>query len=138
VRVIRKAAVYVDGRRVEAKSLTLAPQASPESNSFLVRLELPENAADLYPGMFVKVAFVVGEAERLLIPAAALIERSEMTAVYVRAADGRIALRQLRLGHRFEDKIEVLAGLESGETIVTDPLAALEHVRSPGVRNDSN
>jgi hypothetical protein len=88
--------------------------------------------------MFVKVAFVVGEAERLLIPAAALVERSEVTAVYVQVADGRIALRQLRLGHRFDDKIEVLAGLESGETIVTDPLAALEHLRDPGVRGDSN
>jgi RND family efflux transporter MFP subunit len=138
VRVIRKAAVYVDGRRVEAKSLTLSPQASPESNSFLVRLDLPENAADLYPGMFVKVAFVVGETGRLLIPADALVERSEITAVYVQAADGRIALRQLRLGHRFEDNIEILAGLEPGETIVTDPLAALERLRSPNVRSEPN
>ncbi len=138
VREIRKAAVYVDGRRVEAKSLTLSPQASPESSSFLVRLELPENAAALYPGMFVKVAFVVGEAERLLIPADALVERSEMTAVYVQGADGEVALRQLRLGHRFEDKVEVLAGLESGETIVTDPLAALEHLRSPNARSEPN
>jgi RND family efflux transporter MFP subunit len=134
VRVIRKAAVYVDGRRVEAKSLTLSPQASPQSNSFLVRLELPENAADLYPGMFVKVAFVVGEAERLLIPADALVERSEMTAVYVQAANGTVVLRQLRLGHRFEDKIEVLAGLEPGEAIVTDPLAALEQLHDPTTR----
>jgi RND family efflux transporter MFP subunit len=131
VRAIRKAAVYVDGRRVEATRLTLSPQASPESNSFLVRLDLPENAADLYPGMFVKVAFVVGQAERLLIPAEALVERSEITAVYVQAADGRIVLRQLRPGHRYGDKIEVLAGLEPGEAIVTDPLAALEQLRAP-------
>jgi hypothetical protein len=138
VRVIRKAAVYVDGRRVEAKSLTLSPQASPESNSFLVRLDLPENAADLYPGMFVKVAFVVGETERLLIPADALVERSEMTAVYVQAANGTVVLRQLRLGHRFEDKVEVLAGLEPGEAIVTDPLAALEQLRRPGALGAPN
>jgi membrane fusion protein, multidrug efflux system len=134
VREIRKAAVYVDGRRVEAKSLTLSPQASPESSSFLVRLELPENAAALYPGMFVKVAFVVGETVRLLIPAHALVERSEVTAVYVQGAEGDLALRQLRLGHRFEDKIEVLAGLEPGETIVTDPIAALEQLRASSAR----
>jgi RND family efflux transporter MFP subunit len=131
VRVIRKAAVYVDGQRVEATRLTLSPQASPETNTFPVRVDLPENAADLYPGMFVKVAFVVGAAERLLIPAGALVERSEMTAVYLQAADGRIVLRQLRLGHRYDDKIEVLAGLEAGETVITDPLAALERLREP-------
>ena len=140
VRAIHKAAVYIDGRRVEATRLTLSPQASPESTSFLVRLDLPENAADLYPGMFVKAAFVIGEAERLLIPAGALVERSEMTAVYVQTVDGRFVLRQLRLGHRYGDKIEVLAGLEQGETIVTDPLAALEQLRAPSgkLRNDAN
>jgi membrane fusion protein, multidrug efflux system len=138
VRVQRKATVYVGGRRVEAKSLTLSPQASAESNTFLARLELPENAADLYPGMFVKVAFVVGEAERLLIPAGAVVERSEMTAVYVEDAERRVALRQLRLGHRFDDQVEVLAGLEAGETIVTDPLAALEALRSPATLGASH
>jgi hypothetical protein len=138
VRVQRKAAVYVDGRRVEATRLTLSPQAAPESNTFLARLDLPENAADLYPGMFVKVAFVVGEAERLLIPAGAVVERSEMTAVYVEDAEGDVALRQLRLGHRFDDQVEVLAGLDAGETIVTDPLAALERLRSPATRSASH
>ena len=131
VRVVGKAVVYVDGRRVEATRLTLSPQASPETHTFPVRLDLPENAADLYPGMFVKVAFVVGETERLLIPAAALVERSEMTAVYVQAVDSRVVLRQLRLGHRYEDKIEVLAGLDAGETVITDPMAVLEQLHSP-------
>jgi RND family efflux transporter MFP subunit len=129
VRVIRKAAVYVNGKRIDAKGLTLSPQASPQSNTFRVRVDLPENATDLYPGMFVKVAFVVGEAERVLIPASALVERSEMTAAYVQAADGSLSLRQVRVGHRFDDRVEVLAGLEPGETLVTDPVAALTQLR---------
>jgi RND family efflux transporter MFP subunit len=135
VRATRKAAIYVDGQRVESTAMTLAPQASPESGTLLVRLDLPENAADLYPGMFVKVAFIIGATERLLIPADALVERSEMTAVYVQATDGEIALRQLRCGHRYDDGIEVLAGLQSGEVIVTDPLAAIEHLRNQSAGN---
>jgi RND family efflux transporter MFP subunit len=129
VRLLRKAAIYVDGRRIDATRLTLAPQASPDTNTFRVRVDLPENAADLYPGMFVKVAFVIGEAERLLIPVTSLVERSEVTAVYVQTSDGRVVLRQIRAGHRFDNRVEVLAGLEPGETIVTDPLVALEYVR---------
>jgi len=130
VRVIRQAAIYVNGRRIEASRLTLAPQASPDTGTFRVRLDLPENATDLYPGMFVNVAFVVGETERLLIPSAALVERSEVTAVYVQRENGALTLRQLRVGHRVGDRIEVLAGLQAGETIVTDPLRALEALRS--------
>jgi len=136
VRVIRKAAIYVNGRRIDATKLTLSPQASPETNTFRVRVDLPENAADLYPGMFVKVAFVVGEAERLLIPATTLVERSEVTAVYVQGAEGHIALRQVRVGHRFDDKVEVLAGLDPSEVLITDPLLALEQLRTGAAKKD--
>jgi hypothetical protein len=53
------------------------------------------NSADLYPGMFVKVGFVVGEAQRLLVPASALAERGEVMAVYVLQADRRTTMRQV-------------------------------------------
>lgn len=129
VRVIRKAAIYVGGRRIDAIRLTLSPQASPDTNTFRVRVDLPENATDLYPGMFVDVAFVTGETQRLLMPVAALVERSEVTAVYVQREDGNLVLRQVRVGHRFDDQVEVLAGLDPGDVIVTDPLRALETLR---------
>ncbi len=131
VREIRKAAVYVDERRIEATKLTVFPTAAPASNTFRVRVELPENAADLYPGMFVKVGFVVGEAQRLLVPGSALVERSEMTAVYVVDAAGEPTLRQVRVGHRFGDEIEILAGLVPGERIALDPVAAGQRVHQP-------
>jgi membrane fusion protein, multidrug efflux system len=135
VRRIRKAAVYVGERRIEASRLTVFPEASAPANTFRARVELPENAADLYPGMFVKVAFVIGEAERLLVPLAAVVERGEVTAVYVIDAQGRTTLRQVRLGHRFADQVEVLAGLTAGERIARDPVAAIAQLTStaPGV-----
>ena len=44
---------------------------------------------DLYPGMFVKVGFVTGEARGSWSPSA-IVERSEVTAVYVVGPDGRV------------------------------------------------
>ncbi|HLJ39467.1 MAG TPA: efflux RND transporter periplasmic adaptor subunit [Steroidobacteraceae bacterium] len=124
VRRIRKGAVYVAGRRIEATRVTVFPEAAAPSSTFRARLELPENAADLYPGMFVKVGFVTGEAERILAPAAALIERSEVTGVYVLDASGRTSLRQVRVGDQFDGRVEILSGLMPGERIALDPLAA--------------
>ena len=46
VRRIRKGAVYVDGRRIEASKVTVFPEASSPSSTFRARLELPENATD--------------------------------------------------------------------------------------------
>jgi hypothetical protein len=73
--------------------------------------------------MTVKAAFAIGEAQRLLIPDSALVQRSEVSGVYA-VTGNQVSLRQLRLGHRFGDRVEVLAGLEAGETIAADPNAA--------------
>jgi RND family efflux transporter MFP subunit len=137
IRRIKKAAVYVDGRRIEATSVTVFMEGSSPSNTFRARLEMPENATDLYPGMFVKAGFVVGEADRLLVPAASLVERSEVTAVYVLDPGGRTSMRQVRIGDRFGNAVEILAGLAPGERIATDPLAAMKELKPVSIVSSS-
>jgi membrane fusion protein, multidrug efflux system len=124
VRNIRKAVVYVNDTRIPAQTLTIFPQAAPQSNTFRARINLPENAADLYPGMLVKVGVITGEAQRLLVPAGAVIERGEVIAVYVMNDRRGLVLRQIRIGRRIDDRVEVLAGLIDGERVVLDPIAA--------------
>jgi len=131
VHTIGKAFVYVGNERIEAESLTFFPVADTASNTFRVRVNLPDGAATLFPGMFVKVGFVVGETERLLVPAAAVVRRSELSAVYVTDGDS-VSLRQVRLGHVYADSIEVLAGLEAGETVATDPVQATIWLKEQG------
>jgi RND family efflux transporter MFP subunit len=135
-RAVRKAAVYVDGRRIEATGVTLFPSAEPQSNTFRARIELPKDVEGLAPGMFVKVGLVVGEDERLLVPRSAVVERSEMRGVYVVAPDGRVALRQVRLGHVRGDRVEILAGVVAGERIALDPAAAGLMARRPAKAHD--
>jgi hypothetical protein len=86
--------------------------------------------------MFVKVGFVTGESRRLLVPRSAIVERSEMRAVYVVAADGRASLRQVRLGHTSGDRVEILAGLAAGERVAVDPTAAGIRARQPALKHD--
>lgn len=123
VRTIGKAFVYIDDQRIAGEQLTFFPVADAVANTFRVRVDLPEGSATLYPGMIVKVGFVIGETNRLLIPAAAVVRRSELSAVYV-ASDDRVSLRQVRLGRRYGDSIEVLAGLSAGESVATEPVSA--------------
>ena len=40
--------------------------------------------------------------------------------------DGRLSLRQVRLGERAGEDIDVIAGLASGETVAADPVAAIQ------------
>jgi len=76
------------------------------------------------PGMLVKVGVITGEAQRLLVPASAVIERGEVIAVYVMNDRKGLVLRQIRIGRRIDDRVEVLAGLIDGERVVLDPIAA--------------
>ena len=123
VRTIGKAFVYIGGQRIGAEELTFFPVADAEANTFRVRVELPENSATIYPGMFVKVGFVVGETKRLLIPTTTVLRRSELSAVYVVTED-QVILRQIRLGRRYGENTEVLAGLSEGEAVSADPVSA--------------
>ena len=116
--------IVSDEGRVEASSVTIFPFAHSASNTFRVRLELPAGQFGLYPGMFVKVAFVVGESQRLLVPADALVRRNEVTGVYVIGDDDSVRLRQVRVGRTYGERAEVLAGLSAGERIATDPVSA--------------
>ena len=115
---------YDGGReRLKASKVTVFPYADPATHTFSVRLDLSGEHAGLYPGMTVKVAFATGEAKQLLVPLSALVERGELQGVYVIDGD-HVTLRQLRTGDVSGDRIQVLAGLDGGERIATDPAAA--------------
>lgn len=136
VRSARKAAVYADGQRIESTSVTLFPSAQPGSSTFRARVELPQGVAGLAPGMFVKVGLVTGQSDHLTVPLATVVERSEMRAVYVVAADGRVSMRQVRLGRVTGDRVEVLAGLVAGERVALEPAAAGLTARAPVQSHD--
>jgi RND family efflux transporter MFP subunit len=117
------------GRELLAERLTFTPYADARTHTFKVRVDLPPGELGIYPGMLVKVGFVTGRERRLLVPASAVAYRSEVRGVYVVGADGRIALRQVRLGRARGDQVEILSGLEEGERIALDPVAAAIHLK---------
>lgn len=113
-----------DGRELIVEQLTFFPYADPSSHTFRVRVPLPEGLDGVYPGMFAKVAFQTGEAERLVVPREAVAHRSEVTAVYVVDDAGDVRLRHVRTGRVLNGLVEVLAGLQPGERVALDPVAA--------------
>lgn len=114
-----------DGSWLQAVAVTLFPYADPASHTFTARVELPEGQHGLFPGMWAKTAFTLGEKTALVIPTESIVRRSELTGVYVRSADNKIQLRQLRIGRELDDGMTVvLAGLMEGELVALDPVLA--------------
>ncbi len=124
VKTLNAAVVLLeDGAKIVPSKILVYPIADTGSSTVRVRLELPEKSSTLFPGKFVKVAFTTGDINRLLIPYQSVVYRSEVTGVYV-VKDNIPSLRQIRLGRRFGEQIEVLAGLSKGENVALDPVAA--------------
>ena len=128
IRARPEAAVLLDdGRRIDAAQVTVFPSADPASHSVAVRIGLPELEPAVAPGTTAKVVFAIGRDDASpSIPVSALVRRSEITGVYVLSDDGRLGLRQLRLGPRIGDGVEVVSGLKAGERIAADPIAAMQ------------
>lgn len=127
VRALSRASIEIPSlnKWIKAAQITIQPAADVKTHASRVRLDLPENLHDVYPGMFARAHFAIGRARKLLVPAAAVLRRSELTAVYVVGAKESLQLRQVRLGEPAgEGQIEVLAGLEPGESVALDPVKA--------------
>ena len=112
------------GKWIDAVRVQVLPTADAATHVSQVRVTLPE-VPEATPGMFARVHFVTGQAEKLTVPVAAVLRRGEVAAVYVLTADNRLSLRQLRLGDAVgQGEIEVLAGLAAGDQVVVDPVKA--------------
>lgn len=132
VRSQGRAHIFLSGqeRMIEATSLTIFPNADPLTQTVRVRADLPVAQPGVYPGMLVKAAFVRDQEKRLHVPRAAVVHRSEVTGVYVVGKEGRVSLRQIRIGQVYADgMIEVLAGLDAGEHVALDPLRATAYLK---------
>ncbi|MCI4441350.1 MAG: efflux RND transporter periplasmic adaptor subunit [Tibeticola sp.] len=110
---------------IEPTSRTALPAADPVAQTVEWRLDLPDAAASaVVPGQQVRVRFVGGSAERLVIPAQAVLRRGELTGVYTATEQG-FMLKAVRLGaDHGAAGIEVLAGLGRDDRVALDPVRA--------------
>ena len=100
-----------------ARVLRISPVVDAETGTIRVTLEA-EGEGKLRPGMFANV-FLATEAHEgaLVIPRRALAAGSISDVVYV-VVDATAARREVTLGVRERDRVEVIDGLAEGETIV--------------------
>lgn len=118
--------LLMDGRQIKGEKITIIPYADMNSHSFLLRVDLPTGLEHIYPGMFGKIQFVVGNEQVRVIPQQAIVQRSEVAGVYVQTNEQQVIFRQIRLGRKMTDgQQEVLAGLAVGEQVALAPLQAV-------------
>ncbi|MFN2317750.1 MAG: efflux RND transporter periplasmic adaptor subunit [Gemmatimonadales bacterium] len=94
------------------------PTLEATSRTNRVRLTLPNPGQRLKPGMFATIYVDVSLGRALMVPMSAVVITGERNLVFVRGADGMLVPRPVVLGVRSEGRVQILEGLEAGETIV--------------------
>jgi RND family efflux transporter MFP subunit len=107
-------------KEVKGKVVEIVPAADPASRTFLVKLDLPANP-QLRSGLFGRAHFARGERTSLLIPRTAVVERGQLQGVYTLDQNKIANLRYITLGKPSGQQVEVLAGLQDGESVIAEP-----------------
>jgi Cu(I)/Ag(I) efflux system membrane fusion protein len=112
------AIVRYHGREFKARMSDTLPQFDPQTRTLKTRFELDNPGETLLPDMFVDVELHVQEPVALTAPADAIIDSGRRKTVYVEHENGVFEPRQVQIGWRLGDRVQITDGLEPGERIV--------------------
>lgn len=94
------------------------PQFDPATRTLKVRLEVENPGYILRPDMFVDVELPVSFSRAIVVPVGAVLDSGLKKTVFVERSEGVFAPRQVETGRRFDDRVEIVKGLQAGERIV--------------------
>jgi RND family efflux transporter MFP subunit len=109
----------LEGRVLNGVVGKILPVGDPQTHTFTVRVELPPTSG-LKTGMFGRLQLDKGTSTTILIPERAIVQRGEIVSVFAVGSDRVARLRWIKAGRRIDKQVEVLSGINVGESVLLD------------------
>jgi membrane fusion protein, copper/silver efflux system len=109
---------YLPGQSYEGRVAYVYPGLSGDTRTARLRIELPNPELELRPDMWATVRVHVQRGPRLVVPQSAVLYAGDRSFVFLERGAGRFQPREIQVGLRSGDDVEVLSGLEEGERVV--------------------
>lgn len=101
--------------------------ADPTSRQFTLRVLLQNPERVIRPGMFGEVTIVTSRTNvPVAVPLLAVVQADGKATVTVVAQDGTVQTRDVTLGQRDEEQVQIVSGIQAGETVVTERARAVK------------
>lgn len=115
-----KVIVKSTDEQLTGKVTEISNSARLTGGQYLVKIDLDKTNAQLYSGMFVTTHFPVKKSENTIVsvPKSVLVKRGELVGIYTISSSNTAILRWVRLGKSLGDDVEILAGLNQGESYI--------------------
>lgn len=95
----------------------------PKTATIRAKVEVKNDDNQLMPGQYVRIRLTGGVLNNVvLLPQRALLNSPRGAAVYVVNNENRAMRREITLGHRFGEHLQVVSGLEAGDKVIVDGL----------------
>jgi len=101
----------------------IAPTADPASRTLRVKLDLPSGSS-VRSGQFARLVMMVGESDSIRVPATAVVQRGQLEIVFA-VTNQTAQLHLVKTGRRVGNEVEILSGLEVGDSVVIEGAAQL-------------
>jgi RND family efflux transporter MFP subunit len=110
------------GRQFSGAVARTANALDPASRTLLVEVHVPNAGGVLFPGMYAQVELTSSRTDPpLIIPSNALVVRGNGSEVAVLRPNRRVHLQKIEAGRDYGDRLEVMSGLQEGDSIIANP-----------------
>ena len=107
-------------KKIQGKIVYEGDIVNPETRTVMVRTEIDNTDLTLKPDMLISMFIQSKKVSKLAIPASAVVRENDRNYVFVQNNPNTFRLREIELGHKDGQLINVLSGVSIGETIVSD------------------
>ncbi len=103
-----------EGKIIQSKIIAIVPKINPMTRTFRIKTSVD----GLNSGQYIKVKIPVGKKEAIIVPTYAIVQKGQLTGVYVVDKNNIISYRLIRKGDETYGKVEVLTGLNPDDKII--------------------
>lgn len=113
---------HLPGRSFRGTVARTANALDPASRTMLVEVDVPNTDGALFPGTYAEVDLSGARPNPpLVVPAAAILFRTDGAQVAVVQADQTVHLQKIAVGRDYGDRVEILQGVSEGTLIIAAP-----------------
>ena len=114
------------GRAVRGRVEFVYPTVDPATRTVRARIAVANTGGALRPGAYATVRLSAQSRRALTVPASAVINTGERSLLFVDMGGGKLMPHDVEIGQEAGDWVEVLAGVEPGQRVVTSAQYLLE------------
>ncbi|BCG47273.1 CzcABC family efflux RND transporter, membrane fusion protein [Citrifermentans bremense] len=105
------------GKAFSGRVSFIYPFLDPKTRTVKVRVDLPNPGLKLKPDMFVNAQIKAPLGNALVVPVTALMDTGKRQVVWVESQPGMFEPRDVQVGARSGDKVQILSGLKQGDKV---------------------